>query len=196
MFGTLGNEVSFTVSFSIASVRDAFVVCGSMYGLLKLLCKSSPIDKQELKDAAVQAGLHDDELIGTLFILYMILSAIPGISASTNQALRHLFKCKDCRPDKSQLSELSKQTSSSSSSSAVTNTQPTNQHENRSVMTFVMRLFNITKRICLSLAVQVVASSVNTRQSQSHVRLLTLLSVAVFFLFVEAGGSLSLSRVD
>ena len=61
----------------------------------------------------------------------------------------------------------------------------------RSVWDFVGELHNMAQRITLSLAVQLVARSVTMREPQWRVRVLTLMSVAIFFLYIEASAGAS-----
>jgi hypothetical protein len=54
------------------------------------------------------------------------------------------------------------------------------------LLTFVKMFVAIFQRICVSIAVQLLAANVRVEQPLRVARVLTLLSVAVFFLFLEA----------
>lgn len=53
-------------------------------------------------------------------------------------------------------------------------------------------LVDIAKRIAISLSVQLLAANVRAKQPNRAVRVVSLLSVAIFFLFLEASSSIGL----
>lgn len=58
------------------------------------------------------------------------------------------------------------------------------------LLQFVSLLVDISKRIAVSLTVQLLAANVRAKQPNRVVRIVSLLSVAVFFLFLEASSSI------
>lgn len=128
---SLGSDLTFSVSWSVA---------------------------RELLDGASESQLGEDELIGMVLGLSIVLTAFPKV-------LRLLTaRSKGARrPDGS------------------------HQPEGRSgLIAFFSMFVDIAQRISISLVVQLLAANVRTRQPLRSVRILTLLSVAVFFLFLES----------
>ena len=66
----------------------------------------------------------------------------------------------------------------------------------RTIIGFLQLLVEIGQRIAMSLTIQLVAASVSTRQSLRLVRILTLFSVAVLFLFLQSGAAVVLAQVS
>jgi hypothetical protein len=64
----------------------------------------------------------------------------------------------------------------------------------RTIVGFVTLIIEIGQRISMSLAIQLVAASVNARQPLRFVRILSLFSVAVFFLFLQSGAAVILAN--
>ena len=57
------------------------------------------------------------------------------------------------------------------------------------VFEFAILLFNMAQRISLSICVQLLASNVRSRQPLRSVRIVSLLAVSIFFLFLESTSS-------
>lgn len=66
--------------------------------------------------------------------------------------------------------------------------------DGKTILGFLQLLVDIGRRISMSLAIQLVSASVTTRQPLRGVRVLTLFSVAVFFLFLQSGAAVILIK--
>tara|TARA_Y100000817_G_C16857302_1_gene544510 strand:- start:2569 stop:3027 length:459 start_codon:yes stop_codon:yes gene_type:complete len=137
--GALGSDLAFSVSFGIA---------------------------RELLDAATDAQISDDELIGVVLALSIVLGALPR---SFSLAYDELAKRRWLGLSVSDESE---------------------GPSNSGLLAFVNLLVDIARRISVSISVQLLAANVRAKQPQRAVRIVSLLSVAVFFLFLEATSSL------
>ena len=71
---------------------------------------------------------------------------------------------------------------------ALNDMDPETVEETSGVVAFLGLFVSIFQRISVSIVVQLLAANVRTQQPLRAVRVLTLLSVAVFFLFLEATG--------
>ena len=140
--GSLGNDLAFSVSYNIAN---------------------------ELLVAAEEAHLSEEELIGIVLGLVVVLASVPsGIRAVWTEL-------KQCRarvnPD---------------------DTDPVPKTGGRplsGVSEFATLLVDIARRISVSICVQLLASNVRSRQPLRAVRVVSLLAVAIFFLFLESSSS-------
>ena len=131
--GALGSDLAFTVSFGIA---------------------------RELLDAARDSQIGDEELIGIVLALSVVLGALPGsLALAYSETVKWLGHA--AQPSKAS-----------------------------GFLAFVNLLIDIARRISISITVQLLAANVSARQPQRAVRIVSLLSVAVFFLFLEATSSL------
>ena len=136
--GALGSDLAFSVSFGIA---------------------------REALDSARDAQISDEELIGVVLALSIVLSALPrSLSLAYNEA------------SKAGLVPSVRRNREASASSGL--------------LDFVNLLVDIARRISVSISVQLLAANVRARQPQRAVRIVSLCSVAVFFLFLEATSSL------
>jgi hypothetical protein len=139
--GSLGNDLAFSVSYNIAS---------------------------ELLDAASEAHLSEEELIGIVLGLAVVLSSVPS-------AVRAVW------------AELKRWRVRVSPDTAGKDPPA----EGRSGITeFAGLLVDIAQRISVSICVQLLASNVRSRQPLRAVRVVSLLAVAIFFLFLESSSSI------
>ena len=137
--GALGSDLAFSVSFGIA---------------------------RELLDAARDAQIGDEELIGIVLALSIVLGALPNsLAVAYSELAKHKW-----------LGETARYLPSKTGSSGF--------------LAFINLLIDIARRISISITVQLLAANVRARQPQRSVRIVSLLSVAVFFLFLEATSSL------
>lgn len=135
--GALGSDLAFSVSFGIA---------------------------RELLDAARDSQIGDEELIGIVLALSIVLGALPNsLAIAYSELAKYNWLGKNARllPSKSS-----------------------------GFLAFVNLLVDIARRISISITVQLLAANVRAKQPQRSVRIVSLLSVAVFFLFLEATSSL------
>lgn len=118
---------------------------------------------QELLSAAREAQMSEDELVAAVLILSIVFTALPRTFRVGTGELR-------------KLGVLSR------------NPRPTDAESG--LLQFVSLLVDIAKRIAISLTVQLLAANVRAKQPNRVVRIVSLLSVAVFFLFLEASSSI------
>jgi hypothetical protein len=128
----------------------------------------------ELLAAAKDAELSESELIGAVLCLSIVLSGLPGLlsillneSASTLRLVVAGATPAIADPPNAQ--------------------PPTTK---RGVLAFFELFVRVAQRISVSICVQLIATSVHAQQPIRSVRVITLLGVAVFFVFLESTSSL------
>lgn len=139
--GNLGSDLAFSVSFGIG---------------------------RELLDAANDAQLSEAELIASVLILSIVMTALPKVLSTGTRELR-MRGCFGLSPKAHKMSSTES-----------------------GLLAFGALLIDIARRIAISLSVQLLAANVRVRQPDRAVRIVSLLSVAVFFLFLEASSSIGL----
>jgi len=167
----LGGDLTFSISWSVAT---------------------------ELLQAAREAQLGESELIAIVLGLSVMLMSIPEMLASIAAGSVFLRKYARLRwSARRKDSAASSAASSASESGAGAKTPgddastedantPTVARPSVGLLTFVKMFVSIFQRICVSIAVQLLAANVRVEQQLRVARVLTLLAVAVFFLFLEA----------
>ena len=169
----LGSDLAFSVSFSIAN---------------------------EIRASATSSGMSDDELISIILVVSILLEGIPLLldrcvdavsSVKWTPVLWRVCGCGEQGVDPVTADEFSPALSLAPQP-AVPDTQGVDEHgsesersDGRTIVAFVRLLLDIARRIAISLTIQMVAASVSARQPLRMVRILTLFSVAVFFLFLQ-----------
>ena len=113
---------------------------------------------RELLDAAQDAQMSEDELIASVLTLSIVMTALPRTFRSIINELR--------------------QRGCFGSSPLVTH--PLSSTES-GLVSFFGLLVDIAKRIAISLCVQLLAANVRAKQPNRAVRIVSLLSVAIFF---------------
>lgn len=117
----------------------------------------------ELLAAARDAQMSEDELIASVLVLSIVFAALPSTFRLTLRELRSSgWLAKETAKGASGLGE------------------------------FMTLLVDIARRIAISLSVQLLSANVRAKQPNRAVRVVSLLSVAVFFLFLEASSSIGL----
>ena len=111
----------------------------------------------ELLEAANEAGLSEDELISTVLSIAVLFSAVPS-------SLRAV------------VSHLGARGSGAAAGAPVS-----------AVTEFFALLLSIGRRISLSICIQLLSSNVRARQPLRSVRIMSLLAISVFFIFLESG---------
>tara|TARA_B100000214_G_C23716898_1_gene512487 strand:- start:122 stop:571 length:450 start_codon:yes stop_codon:yes gene_type:complete len=117
----------------------------------------------ELLDGAKEAQISDEELIASLLGLSVVFA---GLSDALVAAYMQLKKSEWFR------GELASDDDASG------------------LLAFFSLLVDIARRISVSICIQVLAANVRARQPQRAVRILSMLSVAIFFLFLEKTSSI------
>lgn len=145
--GSLGSDLAFSVSLGIA---------------------------HELLDAAQEAHLSEDELIGIVLAVSVLLAALPSSFLALTKVLTP-------KPP-----EEGKESGADS--------EPKQATEPSGILDFITLLLRMAQRISLSICVQLVASNVRSRQPLRSVRVVSLLAVSIFFLFLESTSSVGNAR--
>jgi hypothetical protein len=167
-FGTLssiGSDLSVSVSFNIA---------------------------QELLDAAHDEQLSEDELISLVLGFAIIFSAI---QSRLNKALgeRRAAVAKSAREKAREA--VTKELSSNSELSSLIDEAFVREAERaaveelkhkRSSLDFLALLVSINQRILVAISVQLLAASVKAQQPSRLVRTVSMIGLAVFFVFLES----------
>lgn len=110
---------------------------------------------RELLDAARDAQMSEDELIASVLILSIVFTALPRSFRITTKELRL----------RGWLGNGAKNLSTTESG----------------LLNFGALLVDIARRIAISLSVQLLAANVRAKQPNRAVRIVSLLSVAIFF---------------
>tara|TARA_Y100000389_G_scaffold31394_1_gene26592 strand:- start:797 stop:1243 length:447 start_codon:yes stop_codon:yes gene_type:complete len=139
--GALASDLAFSVSFGIG---------------------------RELLDAANDSNLTEDELVASVLVLTVVLSALPKTVSHGINELRERGILGKPKPGEVP----------------------------QGFAQFAKLLLDITRRICVSLAVQLLSANVRTRQTDRAVRIVSLVSVAIFFLFLEATSSIAAPKTN
>ena len=147
VLGSLGSDVAFAVSFSIAG---------------------------ELLDAATDASVAEDELIAVVLALAVVLGSLPkGAKALVGELRERRWL------------GLAKKPALAEGSPAPSEGGLTH---------FAIVLLSIGQRIATSTAIQLLARGVSSQHPYRAARVVSLLSVALFFLFLDASSSVAMSR--
>lgn len=162
----LGSDLAFSVSYAIAA---------------------------ELRLSAADSGMSDHDLIAAVLVFSVVLSALP---ASIHQGMRlarrewprvreRLLRSFPPLVDAIEYlfggEEITPHTHPNGIRHIASNPA--------SLLQFVELLLGIARRIATSLLVQLVAATAVARQPLRVSRILSLMSVAVFFLFLQSGAS-------
>ena len=159
---SIGSDLSVSVSFQVAS---------------------------ELLDAAQETNMREDELVGMVLGVAIALSALKKLLEYTRKEQKELM-----------LSSVEKRVVDQFCQSNKVNVASVN-HDNleqviekeklrlqseKSLLDFTLLFTSIATRIAFAVTVQLLASSARARQSSRGARILSLMALAVFFVFVES----------
>lgn len=125
-------------------------------------------------DAASDAGMTEDELVSSVLALSIVFIALPRTVKLLMEEVRRLFARARIVPSEGR-------------------TIKSTEH---GLLSFVALLVDIARRIAISLSVQLLAANVRAKQPDRTVRVVSLLSVAVFFLFLEATSSIGIKAAN
>jgi hypothetical protein len=168
----LGSDLAFSVSFSIAA---------------------------ELKTAADEAQMQDDELIALVLLISIILSAVPRAltiaGGAVSRWMDKLWASGVVGAKARRAATGSGDAGGDVEDEGLPKMTPAISQEpgGRDIIGFLKLVVEIGQRIAMSLTIQLVAASVSTRQPLRIVRILTLFSVAIFFLFLQSGAAVILA---
>ena len=128
----------------------------------------------ELLDAANEAHLSEEELIATVLGLSVVLAAMPSLFAAMKRELA-----------RARVTDKASVNSSSETTQAAVS----------GILEFSLLLVSMAQRIALSICVQLLSSNVRSRQPLRSVRVVSLLSVSIFFLFLESTSAIGRQAV-
>lgn len=175
-FGTLssiGSDLSVSVSFNIAN---------------------------ELLDAANDAQLGQDELIALVVGFTIVFSALQARMEALLRARRRLVVTRARADAEGMIAELRAARESSEPAYALPlwgkqdelyikeaeRSALAKLQDRRSALDFGALIVSICQRIFLAISIQLLAASVRTQQPSRLVRTISLVGLAVFFVFVES----------
>jgi len=118
----------------------------------------------ELLDAANEAHLSEEELIAIVLALSVVLAAMP----SSFRAVRR---------------ELAKVRNTENGTGGTTDDE---EQPPSGILEFATLLVRMAQRISISICVQLLSANVRSRQPLRAVRIVSLLAVSIFFLFLES----------
>jgi hypothetical protein len=162
----LGSDLAFSVSYAIAA---------------------------EMRLSATAAGVSEHELISAVLVFSIVLSALPS---SIHQGMRLARReWPTVRPSLLRHTPLVVRVVEHLFGQRAPPTDATRvAAKSASLFQFVELLIGIARRIAMSLLVQLVAATAVSRQPLRISRILSLLSVAIFFLFLQSGASTVVSH--
>ena len=130
----------------------------------------------ELVEAAKEGQLADAELVAVMLFVVVVVSVLKGVvSRQVADALkRRTVKING---------EIAADVDEAERELLV---QKALQEQSKSLLEFVLLLLLVVQRIVLSLTVQVVAVSVRSTSASRAVRVISLLSLVLFFLFLDS----------
>lgn len=139
----------------------------------------------ELLDAAQEAHLTEDELIAIVLAVSVLLAALPSTVRALRKQYIEIIRARSASgkdPNKEKPGE------SNGGDGSVHAVEPSG------ILEFFTLLVRMSQRISLSICVQLVASNVRSRQPLRSVRVVSLLAVSIFFLFLESTSSVGNAR--
>ena len=160
---TIGSDLSVSVSFVIA---------------------------REMLEGATEAQMTDDELIAIVLGLSIVFTAIES-SVQTRLSERASVFLKHAERDAKAQAEalgLGGDKELAFVGNAVRDTKQLVSMRH-SALDFAHLLLSIARQIAFSITIQLLAASARAREPSRAVRILTLLGLVVFFLFVQSNGS-------
>jgi hypothetical protein len=137
--GSLGSDLTFAVSFSIAA---------------------------ELLAAATEAEVAEDELVSAVLVISVMLAALPR---TIGIVMRELSRFECC----SMLGKMF----------------DTGSVDNAGLAAYLSLVVNVGQRVAVSVAVQLLAANARAKQPLRSVRIISLLSVCIFFIFLSGTSS-------
>ena len=133
----------------------------------------------ELLDAANEAHLTEDELIAIVLAVSVLLAALPSTIWALRKQYVYIMRAR---------SGSDKDANKEKSDGSAREVEPSG------ILEFCTLLVRMAQRISLSICVQLVASNVRSRQPLRSVRVVSLLAVSIFFLFLESTSSVGNAR--
>lgn len=165
---SIGSDLSVSVSFQVAS---------------------------ELLDAARETNMREDELVGLVLGVSIALSALKklleywrferlraSIASAKARAIKELM------PDDVSSAQLSDEVKRGIQECVdkATEREVERLRSEKSLLDFCLLFASIATRIAFAVTVQLLAASARARQASRGARILSLMGLAVFFVFVES----------
>lgn len=156
---SIGSDLSISISFQVAS---------------------------ELIEAGKEGQLREDELVGIVLALAIMLTAVRSMlsfirsknrGAAVAWAEKYAHEKWDCSNGTKEEFVSRKRTAAVEKFDS-----------EKTVLDFLLLFVGIATRISLSVTVQLLAAAARSRQSVRPARVLTLISLSVFFVYLESGG--------
>ena len=119
----------------------------------------------ELKASALRDGLKRDELIATVMLIYVLLLLLQTISKRVFDGLFNLVK--NNTDDDPRLAAIK------------------DDRGDHTVLSFIQQVVMVAIQITVSLAVQLITEYVGSEQATGQARMISLVTLAVFFMFFE-----------
>lgn len=127
---------------------------------------------RELRDQAVESNISQVELVAVVIILTIALDRVPGAVEALVAGVRRLW-----RRFRSKSSSTALATSKSSSGASTT----------QRIADFLRLFVDISRRIATSLLIQLVANAIVSREPLRASRVVSLLTITIFFVFLQSG---------
>jgi lysylphosphatidylglycerol synthetase-like protein (DUF2156 family) len=177
----IGGDVSFTVSYAVAS---------------------------ELRASATTSGMAESELIAVVLLIAVLLAAIPPATARGQRVLQQLWVAR--RPCFVRAGpaarawgyvesvfdwvlnvppKIHKRDDAATDAPTEGSADHADGPHARNIFAFLSLLLATAQRIAVSLLVQSVAATAVAAQSLRADRLITLMACAVFFIFLQSGAT-------
>ena len=136
---------------------------------------------RELLEGAQEASISEDELVGIVLSVSIIFTAIENLIGSR---LRNNLEKAVAKAEKMQ---RQKNVSESEVVSAAKE-EKKKLLSQKSGLDFLQNLVSIARQVSFAIAIQLLAASARAKEPSRTVRILSLISLVIFFLFVSSNG--------
>ena len=156
---TLGSEITFSVAFAIA---------------------------RELRDEAIASNISDVELIAIMTLLTIALNRVPSVTEEVwTRALELFSRFLKYQPWLEKV--MSNANSHEHGSTKRSDAAHAKYGTTKTIGSFFRLFLDIAKRISANLLVQLVANAIVARETQRSARIVSLLTITIFFVFLQSG---------
>ena len=139
---------------------------------------------------AEEASLKDDELVGVVLAVAILLAAARSTLSFVREERRKKFEAGVVSRTEGALEQTSGQNKAQYTLDCVKKERERFDSE-RTLLDFCILFVSIASRIALSTTVQLLASAARGRQTTRAARVLTLVSLSSFFVWIESSASSS-----
>lgn len=144
----------------------------------------------ELVAGAEEASLKDDELVGVVLAVAILLAAARSTLSFVREERRNKFEAGVVRRAEAAWEPASGKSREEYTRDCVKRERERFSSE-RTLLDFSILFVSIASRIALSTTVQLLASAARGRQTTRAARVLTLVSLSSFFVWLESSASSS-----